>query len=157
MFQQTHGLCLDQTNHHVAEDSANGIEAFIRGTDVSQPRVVEKDLLYNEDCHRLGKLTPGFHDSQTEGNDFRGQKKGDGGGGIIAWPMGRRSVGIDRSTRGRFVLDQGSDDAEGGQSKIFKGSGFGRGVEKGIQEQGDVSCGFVSQVARGDGSWATRY
>lgn len=122
MFQQTHGLCLDQPNHHVAENGADGIEAFIRRTDVSQSRVVEQDLLHNEDGHRLGKLTPGLHDSQTQGNDFRGQKKGDGGRGIIAGPVSRRSVGIDRSTRGWFVLDQGSNDAEGGQSKIFKGS-----------------------------------
>lgn len=62
---------------HVGEDCSHCIEALVRLTDVSKANVVKQDLLYDEDGDGLAELRSGFHDSQTEGNNFRRQEEGD--------------------------------------------------------------------------------
>jgi hypothetical protein len=56
MFEESDRLRLDELIDHVAKDGADGEKALIGVTDVRQPGLVEEDLLYDEDCYRLGEL-----------------------------------------------------------------------------------------------------
>jgi hypothetical protein len=56
MFEESDRLRLDELIDHVAKDGADGEKALIGVTDVREPGLVEKDLLYDENCHRLGEL-----------------------------------------------------------------------------------------------------
>jgi hypothetical protein len=56
MFEESDRLRLDELIDHVAKDGTDGEKALIGVTDVREPGLVEKDLLYDEDCYRLGEL-----------------------------------------------------------------------------------------------------
>ena len=56
MFEESDRLRLYELIDHVAKDGADGEKALIGMTDVREPGLVEEDLLYDEDCYRLGKL-----------------------------------------------------------------------------------------------------
>jgi len=51
MFEESDRLRLDELIDHVAKDGTDGEKAFIGVTDVREPCLVEKDLLYDEDCY----------------------------------------------------------------------------------------------------------
>lgn len=53
MFQESHSLCLNQTNDHIAQDRPHRVEAFVGRADVAKPGVVEQNFLHNENCHGL--------------------------------------------------------------------------------------------------------
>jgi hypothetical protein len=56
VFEESDRLRLDELIDHVAKDGADGEKALIGVTDVREPGLVEEDLLYDEDCYRLGEL-----------------------------------------------------------------------------------------------------
>ena len=56
MLEESDRLRLDELIDHVAKDGADGEKALIGVTDVREPGLIEKDLLYDEDCYRLGEL-----------------------------------------------------------------------------------------------------
>ena len=75
MFEESDRLRLDELIDHVAKDGADGEKALIGMTDVREPSLVKEDLLYDEDCYRLGKLRTGFHDAKAEGNNLGGEEE----------------------------------------------------------------------------------
>lgn len=77
MLQQPNRLCFHELIHHVAQHSADGIKPFIRMADVRQARLVEEDLLNNEDGNRFGQLRTCFHDTKTKWNDFSREEEVD--------------------------------------------------------------------------------
>ena len=75
MLQQPNSLLLYQLGDHITQYSADGIETFIGVAYISKARIVKKDFLHNEDSYGLAQLRPGFHDSETQWNNFGCQKK----------------------------------------------------------------------------------
>lgn len=53
MLEQTHGLAFDQSEHHVAQNRTDRVEAFVRLTNVREPEIIEENLLNDEDCYRF--------------------------------------------------------------------------------------------------------
>ena len=53
VLQEAHRLLLDKLGDHVAEDGPDGVESLVRLANVRQARVVEQDLLHDEDGDRL--------------------------------------------------------------------------------------------------------
>lgn len=109
---------LDKLCNHVAQDGSHGIEPFVGSTDVCEANVVEKDLLYDEDGHCLAKLRSGLHNPEAERNDLRGQEE------------------VDHI--GRVILHQSTNDAQGGETEIFKRARLGSRVQERIEEKRDV-------------------
>lgn len=70
MLEKARRLLFDELSHHVAEDSANSIEAFVGRANVIEPIVVQQDLLDNKDGHSLAKLRASLHNPQAERNDL---------------------------------------------------------------------------------------
>lgn len=120
MLQQTCGLLLHELADHVTKYGADSIEALIGRADVVETVVIEQDLLNNEDGDRLGQLGACLHDPQTERDYLGGQEEVD--------------------DLGRVVFDESTDDAEAGQAQVLEGTRLGRGVEEGIEIEGDVRC-----------------
>jgi len=56
MFEESDRLRLYELIDHVAKDGTDGEKALIGVADVCEPGLIEEDLLYYEDCHRLGEL-----------------------------------------------------------------------------------------------------
>lgn len=56
MLEQPDGLTLDELIDHVAEDSSDGVEPLVRLTNISEPEIVEEDLLHNEDGDGLAEF-----------------------------------------------------------------------------------------------------
>lgn len=102
MLKETSGLLLHQLGDHVAEDRADSVKALVGGADVVQAIVVQQNLLYNEDGHRLAQFGAGFHNSETKRDYLSGQKE------------------IDHF--GRVILDQGANDSEACEAEILKGA-----------------------------------
>jgi len=63
MLEQSDGLLLDQLVYHVAEHGAYSVESLVSLTDVLQSKVVQKNLLNNEDGNGLTKLATSLHDT----------------------------------------------------------------------------------------------
>lgn len=120
MLEQPNSLLVNQLVYHVAEDGADGIEALVRLANVRQPKVIEEDLLNDEDGDRLAKFRPGFHDTQTERNDLGGKKK--------------------IHNFGRVVLDEGADDSKRCEAEVLEWSRLRGRVEKRIQEERQMSA-----------------
>lgn len=118
MLEQTHGLLLHKLGDHVTKHGAHGIEALVCLTNVCQTGIIQKDLLDNEDGHGLGQLRAGFHDAQTEGDDFGGEQE----------------VNDFR----RVIFNESADDAQGSEAQVFVWAGFGGGVEEGIEKEGNM-------------------
>jgi len=83
MLQQPDSLGIDELGDHVAQDRADRVESLVGVADVSQPCLVEEDLLDDEDRHRLGELRAGLHDTEAERNDFGGQQEVNDGRVVI--------------------------------------------------------------------------
>lgn len=75
VLEETHCLCLDKLIHHIAEHSADGVEAFVCVAYVREARLVEEDLLNNEDRNCLRELGSSLHDTQAKGDDFRREQE----------------------------------------------------------------------------------
>lgn len=97
MLEQSYSLSLDKTNDHIAQDRANGIEALIRCTDVPKTRIVEQDLLNDEDCDRLRQLATCLHDPQAEWYDLCCKQKGDRRRGVCVPLCVGRACWVERS------------------------------------------------------------
>lgn len=87
------GLGLDQLLDHVAKHCTDCIESLVCVADVRESRLVQEDFLYDEDGDSLGKLGASFHDAETEGDNFCGEKKVDDGG-VFRRLWGRRVCGL---------------------------------------------------------------
>ena len=73
MLEQADSLLLHQLRDHVAKDCSNGIESLIGVADIPQPKVVKKNLLYNENSHGLAQFGSRLHYSQAQRYDLRGK------------------------------------------------------------------------------------
>lgn len=120
MLQQPHSLLLNKLVDHVAQNGSHGIKPLISLTDVLKAKIVEEDLLNDENGHGLAQFAASLHDTETKRDDFGGEEKVDDFAAI--------------------VLDKGANDAERGETEVFEGSGLGGGVEEWIEEEGDVCC-----------------
>jgi hypothetical protein len=118
VLEQTDSLLLDQLVDHVAEDGADGVEAFVRLADVGEASVVEEDFLDDEDGDGLAQLGAGLHDAEAQRDDLSRKEEVDDLGGV--------------------VLDQGADDAQRGQTKVLERARLGGGIQEWVEEEGDV-------------------
>ncbi len=118
MLQEPSRLLLDQLSDHIAQDRTDGVEPLVRRADVVKAVIVEQYLLHDEDGDGFAELRPGLHDAQTQRDDLCRQQK------------------VDHLRR--VILDQGADDAERGQAKIFEGARLGGRVEERVEEERDV-------------------
>jgi hypothetical protein len=75
MFEESDRLGFDELVDHVAEDSADGEEAFVGVTNIGEPGLVEEDLLDDEDRNSFGEFRASFHDAETEGDDLGGKEE----------------------------------------------------------------------------------
>lgn len=120
VLEQAHRLLLDQLSDHITEYGAHSVETLICRTNIRQANIIEKNLLHNENGNGFAEFRPGLHDAKTEGNDLGGEEEVDHVRGVI--------------------LHQRSNDAERCEAEVLKRTRFRGGVQKGIEEQGDVSC-----------------
>lgn len=121
VLQEAGRLLLHKLGNHVGEHSANGIESLVGRADVVESAVVEQNLLNNEDGNGLTQFGSSLHDSEAQGDDFGGQQEVD--------------------DLGRVILDKSTNDTERGETKVFKGSRLGRGVQEGVEVKRDMGCG----------------
>lgn len=77
VLQQAHGLLLDELVNHVAQHSANRVEALVGLADVGKASVIKKYLLNNEDSDGLAKLGARLHDAQAQRDDLRSEQEVD--------------------------------------------------------------------------------
>lgn len=56
VLEKACGLLLHKLRDHVAQNSTDGVEPLVSGTDVIQAMIVEQDLLHNEYSDRLAEL-----------------------------------------------------------------------------------------------------
>jgi hypothetical protein len=56
MLQQPNRLGIHQIIDHRAQDGPYRVESFVCLTDVCQSKVIQQDLLYDEDGDSFGKL-----------------------------------------------------------------------------------------------------
>jgi len=70
VLEESCRLLFDKLRDHVAQHRSNSVESLIGGTNIIQPMIIEKDLLYNEYSNRLAKLRARLHDSKAERDDF---------------------------------------------------------------------------------------
>ena len=75
MFQQPNSLSLHQLVYHIAQHRPHGIEPLIRMADIRQTRLVQQDLLNDEDSNSLGELRAGLHDPQAEWDYLRREQE----------------------------------------------------------------------------------
>ena len=75
MLQQPNRLGLHQLVYHVAQHSPHGVEPLVSVADVRQTRLVQQDLLNDEDRNSLGKFGTSFHDPQAERDYFRREEE----------------------------------------------------------------------------------
>jgi len=128
VFQQSCCLLLYQLRHHVAQHGSHSIKSLICCADIVQAMVIKKDLLYNENGNCLAKLRTSLHDTQTQRDDFCRQEEVYNVRGVI--------------------LDQCTNDTEGGQSQIFEWSGLGSGVKEWVQEEWDMGYNRLVEATR---------
>lgn len=76
VLEKAYCLAVDDLCDHVVENSADSIKAFVCLADVRQAHIVQEDLLYDEDRHRLAQFAACLHDTQAERNDLRRQEEG---------------------------------------------------------------------------------
>lgn len=112
MLEKTNGLLLHKLVDHVAEHCAHCIEALVCLTDVCKTNVVEQDLLHNEDSNSLTKLRTCLHNTKAKRDDLGCEEEVYHLGGV--------------------VLDERTDDTQGGQAEVLEGTRLGRGVEEGV-------------------------
>ena len=75
MLQQPNSLSLHQLVYHIAQHGPNGVEPLVRMADIRQTRLVQQDLLDDEDSNGLGELRSGLHDPQAERDDLRREQE----------------------------------------------------------------------------------
>jgi hypothetical protein len=102
MLQQADGLLLDELVHHVAQHSAHGVEALVGLADVGEAGVIEENLLYYKYSDSLAQLGARLHDAKAQRDNLRSEQEVD--------------------NLRRIVLDEGANDSERCEAKIFKRS-----------------------------------
>jgi len=120
VLQQPHRLLIHKLRNHIREHRSYSVKALVRLADVLQAHIIQQDLLHDEDGHRLAQLGARLHDPQAQRDDLGGEQEVDD----------LRAV----------VLDQRTDDTQGGEAEVLEGSALGGGVEEGVEEEGDVCC-----------------
>jgi hypothetical protein len=131
MLQQPNRLLVDKLCNHITQYRAHSVEPLVSLADVLQAHVVEQDLLDDEDSNSLAELGTGLHDAEAEWNNFGGEEEVDDFGAV--------------------VLDQCSNDAEGGKAEVFERSGLRGRVEKWVKKEWDVGC--VKSVLDPEACW----
>lgn len=126
MLQKPHSLLLNKLRDHVAQDGSDRIKSLISGTDICKTDIIKKNLLYNENRHRLAEFGPSLHDAEAKRNYFSRQEE------------------VDHVRR--VILHQCADNTEGGESQVLEGTRLGGGVKEWIEEKRDVS--FETSVSR---------
>ena len=56
MLEQSHSLRLHKLVHHIAQHRSDGVESLVGVADVRQARLVEKNLLNDENGDGFGEL-----------------------------------------------------------------------------------------------------
>lgn len=118
MLEEPSRLGLNELSNHVAEDSADGVEALVGSADIVEAVIVEEDLLDDEDGHGLTKFRARLHDAQAERDDLGCEEEVD--------------------DLGRIILNEGADNTQASETKVFERSRLGGGVEEGVEEEGNV-------------------
>jgi hypothetical protein len=138
VLEQTDGLLLDQLVDHVAKHGADGVEALVRLADVCQAGVVEKDLLDDEDGDGLAQLRARLHDAEAQGDDLGCEQEVYDCVVVVllhlGGTIGENWIGEARK-RKKAHLDEGAYDTEGGETKVFKGAGFGSRIQERIKKE----------------------
>ena len=75
VFQQPDSLSLHQLVHHIAQHSPHGVEPFIRMADIRQTRLVQQDLLNDEDRNGFRKFRTSLHDPQAKWDYLRREQE----------------------------------------------------------------------------------
>lgn len=119
VLQQPYRLTFDNLRDHVAQHGSHCIEPFVGLADVSQPHVVQQDLLDDKDGDCFGKFGTGFHDSKAKRDDLGGEKEGD-------------------HIRIVILLDQSTNHTERSKTQILERPCLGRRVEERVEEQRDM-------------------
>ena len=118
VLQKTDRGGRDKIVDHVAEDLADGEKSIGCGAHISEAAVVQQYLLHNKGGNGLAKFGSRTHYSQAQRYYLRLEEEVD-------------DLGI-------VHLYQSPNDTQGRQAEILKGSGFGIGVEEGVEVEGDV-------------------
>jgi hypothetical protein len=135
MLQQPHGLAIDQRRHHIAQHGPDGIEPLVRLTDVLQPQVVEQNLLHDENRDRLGQFRSSLHDAQAQWDDLGREEEVDHVRIVILLV----SISTPHACIACYThLDERTDDAERGQTKVLERPGLAGRVQEWVQEEWDV-------------------
>jgi hypothetical protein len=105
---------------------------------IRQPRLVEQDLLDDEDGDRLGQLGTCLHDAEAERDDLCRKKEVYDCVVVVllhlGGTIGENWIGEARK-RKKAHLDEGAYDTEGGETKVFKGAGFGSRIQERIKKE----------------------
>ena len=115
MLQKTDRLLLYKLVDHVAENSANCVEALVRLAYVREANVVKQNLLNNKDGDRLAEFRAGLHDAKAKWDDLGREKEVDDFGGV--------------------VLDKSADHAKRGQAEVLEWTRFRRRIEERVEEE----------------------
>ncbi|KAH0238179.1 beta-tubulin, partial [Aureobasidium melanogenum] len=75
MLEQTHRLLLNELVDHVGKDGSNSVESLISLANVLKAKIIEQNLLDNEDSNGLTEFATSFHDAQAERNDLGAKPK----------------------------------------------------------------------------------
>jgi hypothetical protein len=100
---------------------------------IGQPRFVEQDLLHDEDGDRLGEFRAGLHDAEAEWDDLCGKKEMYDR--VVVVLLGDDKSKMVRRSMEKAHLDEGSYDAKGGETKVFKGTRFGSRIQERIKKE----------------------
>lgn len=119
MLEEADSLGLDEGGNHVGENGANGVEALVRLANVLEAKVVEENLLDNEDGDRLGELRASLHDAEAEGDDLGREEEVD-------------------DVRVVVLLDESANDTQRRQAEVLEWTSLARCVEEWVEEEGDV-------------------
>lgn len=75
VLEETDCLLLYELIDHIAQHSANSVEALVCLANIGQSDIIKEDLLHNEDRHGLAELGTSLHDTKTKGDDFGCQQE----------------------------------------------------------------------------------
>jgi hypothetical protein len=120
MLEQANCLLLNKLVDHVAEHSADSIEALVSLADVRKTNVVEEDLLYDKDGNGFAELGTRLHYAQAQWDDLGCQEEVD--------------------DFRRIVLYECANDTERSEAKILERARLGRCVEERVEEERDMRC-----------------
>ena len=77
VLQQPDRLLIHKLRNHVAQNGADGVESFVCVAYVSQPQIVQENLLHDEYRDRFAEFGAGLHDTKTEWDNLSREKEVD--------------------------------------------------------------------------------